>query len=1227
MKTKSIESVPTGQDIVGSEIQSLRNEISEIKGKQDASTAILATYPQPFSPFTVAYDPSKGRLFAYMPFTGIQDLDSLLIVVVRASDATSDASIFNNKLEDEWADIDQTEKEGNLIQRKFGTRLDYNETYYIWRLIGFVQGGGKLKNPETAPVFTDPPLATFTTPVKFDVPSKPELGLIIENKLDDTTKAFDAFVVVVVYAPATGNPVAYTGNATINGTTTVTGSVSFVGQVAIGQLITINNETRMVTNIVSTTITVDYRFRTNFTGAMSISTLFTWAEKEIETVIPKFQLLGEDSPIHPHAKIDGSNANQKFVKIRVPGFVAARQYQWTRNVLAGQGEDSNNTPVTPVTFIAGGFTDATAGIPELSGLAYRYLATEPYNDKQRHVVVVGTQPNPPVALDRAELRLFAKGAGTVSVANLSNQINGVGTTFSTDLVIGYQVIVGAQTFTVQSITNDFQAIATANSNTTLGGQDYYFSQRVKDEVDLRRAKFHPPTGGAWPGDGIVWGDKKTNKLLQQIFRTTIFAQNGQTRNLDDNFTTGAIDDGATQPLALAFPAAPTGSNNTVDGDPEKALAHIALTLATGNGQTFAQNFNSQLEIVMIRRNAANSADVGKEFSEIKVLSTADLATNSCVHEFYLRMGQKFRITKVIARNGDKRAETTGFSDFTAGGVLTVDPADSKIVPAPAIVSITRTDLDDNKSDDITFSLTQDTIDIVLFKKLVIEKNINGSGWRGHTEIGLKAEDTLYLSNTASISKTVSIPRRAGKNAQYRLTAIAVGGRASAPTTSGLQGATTADVTPDTGLVTLAFNPTLTFKRGKLTAKQKMLNATNILTIQTVELCITDGTDSLNLDDLDSNTKVSGNVFYYLTDKGTHHVITISKQQLQTIFGSLAQLKCRLRFTNVFGQTLSNFSPLLNSLESQNDYSPRAGYNNEIWNGDFTFDNTLSPTALGNWQQYAPSDGGFSNINTTSASARWDRDNHLYFWRINDATSANKRFLVQNLFKVIVPSDYKSLSFFLSSNGSLSADVDVFLASLFILTGVVSIANGNNVLTGQSGVAQFLTELRPGAEVGVNGEIHVIQSITDNEHAVMTTVASSTASGQMCFAAVPQSEIVSITGKTYNTAETYIEVTIQVKSDLYTNRDVYLCFRTPTTVGSSGPFLRVGRVMQVSGRTSVQFSRKVLYERNNNASGVNAISGAPVASENLSYVPIGGIGGDRQEPSGEPAPIGGYQILA
>lgn len=435
---------------------------------------------------------------------------------------------------------------------------------------------------------------------------------------------------------------------------------------------------------------------------------------------------------------------------------------------------------------------------------------------------------------------------------------------------------------------------------------------------------------------------------------------------------------------------------------------------------------------------------------------------------------------------------------------------------------------------------------------------------------------------------------------------------------------TGEVVSDTTAPVLPNTPVLIFKRGKLVAKMSMDGASQIATLKTVELLITDGTNSLNLDNLDSLVVASGLVYYQMAEAGTRQVITISKQQLQTIFGAIGQLKCRFRLTNIISSTESSYSALINSLDTQTDYSPRTGYNNEVWNGDFTFDNNVTSTVLGNWQQYAPSDGGFSTITTTTASARWDQSNHLYFWRVNDTTSTNKRFLIQNLFKTVVPSDYKSFSFFLSSDGSLTADVDVFLASLFSCTGTVAISSTVTPTKIIGTGTAFLTELRIGSEVGVNNEIHVIQSVTNDTEAIMTTSALSTASGLTLFTATPQSEVVSITGRTYNTTETYIEVTVQVKSDLYTTKDIYLCFRTPTTITSAAPFLRVGRVMQVSGRTSVQFARKVLYERNTSSTGLSA--GSPTATENFSTVPTGGIGGDRQEPSGEPAAVGGYQAF-
>src|SRR5262249_43498949 len=189
---------------------------------------------------------------------------------------------------------------------------------------------------------------------------------------------------------------------------------------------------------------------------------------------------------------------------------------------------------------------------------------------------------------------------------------------------------------------------------------------------------------------ITFGEVKTKKLLAQDFVVVIYAQNGNSRTVTDTFTSGSSDEGAAVPGSLSFPSAPSGSNNTVDGDPEKNLARIALTLATASG-TFSANNMAQLEIVMIRRNAGNTADVGNPFSEIKVLATSDLSNTSCVHEFFLRVGQKFRITKVIARNGDKRTETTGTADFTAGSLLQVDTGDTKTVPAPSFGTIARED--------------------------------------------------------------------------------------------------------------------------------------------------------------------------------------------------------------------------------------------------------------------------------------------------------------------------------------------------------------------------------------------------------------------------------------------------------------------------------------------------------------------------------------------------------
>jgi hypothetical protein len=720
---------------------------------------------------------------------------------------TSEDASYNR--EEDW-ELTDSEMFAAHLERQLKEVLEFGTEYGIVGLVARadVANSVRVRNPDPFDDVTF--LTTWETDPEFtNQPSRPDLGLILENNFNLLTKGFDAYLKVRVYAPINGEVTTFAGTASITeDSNIVTGSISFAGVIAVGQLIIVGTRTRKVTNVSGTQITVDVAYKETASGqAVNYGTPHTWLSAQTIRVGSKFKLTTDaEENINKSFVITSAEENQNHVDIRINGFLAARRYLWARNFYISALDGRNETPLSTVTFVAGNFTDATANIPELTSAGYDYDDLDPVNDNQREVIFKCTQPDPPVALAYAEFFLRIAGSGTITTAIGSPNLVGVGTLFTEEVAKGHYIRVGTQNLKVINVVDDTHLTTSPATDIATGAA--YVISKLRGERGIRRERFHPEPGVTDREIRIHWGPVKTKKLANQDFVTRLTADNGFTREITDNFTTSADGDGAAQPLALAFPSAPSGSNNTVDGDPEKATARIALTLATGNGATFSANNNSQLEIVLIRRNAANTADIGNPFSEIKVLSTADLAATSCVHEFFLGMGRKFRITKVIARNGDKRAETTGTADFTAGGVLFVDPGDAKVVPAPVFGAITRTDTDDNKSDDITFTLAQDGTDIVLFKKLVFERNVNGSGWRGKQVFPLKAEDALHASALGSYSNTISVGRRAGKTVQYRLTAYAVGGKASATTTSGLQGATTGDVLTDTAVPTLATNPAL-----------------------------------------------------------------------------------------------------------------------------------------------------------------------------------------------------------------------------------------------------------------------------------------------------------------------------------------------------------------------------------------------------------------------------------
>jgi len=363
--------------------------------------------------------------------------------------------------------------------------------------------------------------------------------------------------------------------------------------------------------------------------------------------------------------------------------------------------------------------------------------------------------------------------------------------------------------------------------------------------------------------------------------------------------------------------------------------------------------------------------------------------------------------------------------------------------------------------------------------------------------------------------------------------------------------------------------------------------------------------------LDNPTSAAGVVFYDVTDRGTIVSIPISLKRLRKLFGDV-QLICQFRLTNSVGQTTSAASVAIPALSGQIDYSPNTAFDNDLWNGDFTNDDGTTPTTMGNWQQWRISTGGFVGIGTGSTRGRWDQANHLAFWRQNDS-AANKAYIIQDLFTNIVRGDFKSWTFFLSSNSSLTANLDLLLASLFDLTDTWDINANLHTVNSHNGLGLATSELRVGAEVAINNDVRTVLSITNDQSFEVTPNLSGTATVQTVHAAVQQSDIISLGSTLFTTTPLYVEATAMIRADAFTAKDTYLCFRTSTTINTAGPYLQIARVMQVTGKTPVQFVRKNLKERNTNSLGITA--GNPVASEPFSVVPTGGIGGQQQFGSG------------
>lgn len=791
-------------------------------GGNGPNTDLQFVGPQP-----IAVEQIKSKAFVTLKCAVPSGIQKLKVVLEQYTPGPDPVTVVRRVNDTDKEVPSETSDIGGPYTFRFDIGLAFNASYGSPRLVAIMKDGSVLSNPDpsvpdTPRLLSDYlPDSLFTLAAAFGSPSAPHIGNIIKNEFDTVTKAFDAFITIQVIAPASAT-VTSTGTVqVVNNSTAIVGTLTtFSAQAAVGKAITVNGETHIITNVADNThLTVDFPFKqTSGSGfAANILTLGTWDSFKSRSIICKFRLTDDvdGRALTKHHDLSSDERSQTSVIFRVDGFVAARKYNWMRNVLKDEaGEEANITPIATQTFVAGGFVIDTPGLPELTSPIWSYTDTDPYNDVARYVRFYITQPDPLVALDRVEIRVDSVGVGAITYTTGVASITGIGTTFLADfepgdvIVVGTLLAAGYQRLTVLNVANNTSLTV---ENTTLptatvgGGGIAYKRGHIRGERFIRKAKFHPVGGGKIK---IEVGEIRTKKLTNLDIVVVLRSQYGNVREDVDNFTTGSSSDGAAQPAALTFPAAPTGTNNTVDGDPEKAQARVTLTFATASTNTFTVDNISAIEIEVVRRNQANSANDPVSATPIPFyfnLSTADIATNSVTKSFFIRAGERYRITKVVARNGDKRTETTGTADFLAAQLLIVYPGDAKTVPAPTFGAITRED-GSNKIDLVPVTVSQDTIDTVWFKQLIFEVNINSGGYQAEQPEPLKFIDSLHTGPTASYTKTFRIKRKAGVTAQYRVTAIAVGGKSSAQTTSASQGATADDVAADTAVPTLATNP-------------------------------------------------------------------------------------------------------------------------------------------------------------------------------------------------------------------------------------------------------------------------------------------------------------------------------------------------------------------------------------------------------------------------------------
>ncbi len=406
------------------------------------------------------------------------------------------------------------------------------------------------------------------------------------------------------------------------------------------------------------------------------------------------------------------------------------------------------------------------------------------------------------------------------------------------------------------------------------------------------------------------------------------------------------------------------------------------------------------------------------------------------------------------------------------------------------------------------------------------------------------------------------------------------------------------VSQDTVAPDLLPTPTLKFKRGKLRAKMNMATVTNVQTLKDrVELCVFDGTNSLNLDDPTSESIVAGIVFYQVgvADK----TLPFDLDQLKRIFGPGANLRCRFKLTNDIAPTTSSDSGLL-ALSSQRDMTTLYNGTNLLRNGHLVMNDG---TVAKHWQTYNPATGNFGTLDQTG-KLRLDKNEHRMKWR--DTNNQNdQRFALQNLGKVFFKNEFFGFSWNIYSNGTPT--IDEFVIGLFTqktLTNTISGSAGDNKTNGSG----FLTDLmKVGAVLGNGNEWRTVVNVTSGQ-LTMDRNWNSNFSGANGFALIPQAMRLSQTNLALTTADKFQKATAQTDSDLDTSRDIYFVVLLRDVVDTT-TFPFVDALCMNSGQESAGYQRSVASFETNFAGTGESFDSQPTggSSSGGAQPPGGGSG--------------------